>query len=395
MAANLRAIEAAILGLIAEHGELNDDEILTLVQENDDEATDDAIKKMVVKLDRSGKITRQNNERGYQVTANGRDALDGLRKKMEARHIAPYSAWVPVVCQFRLMSPTLGHVTDPGNVGISRFPRIGEEAEYQEVEREATTVKRKPGRPGRAGVTSAAPTKVMETRRIVTVEGQPIILGGVILTALQKAAHKTDPTVTVGSDGIRRVLPDVAWKRVRVKPIVMPSGTKLTRAVRRPTNMQGQSVGEIVHEAIPAGVLLTIRMTAPLSHFSESYLVRVFDALEDVGISGAGTGKGGHWGIGMVESLIVNGEQVWPGHPDTKTLGRNAAGDTLTGAYSARNVLESDQSVTTSATGAATASTVAAPMSDDGLVIAGTGVTISRIEGDAAREKIEASRNGR
>jgi hypothetical protein len=312
MAGKNQAIELAIFAAVADGGELKDDEIILAVQEQDDEAEESAIRKMITKLDRAGTITRQNSDSGYQITATGRSALDGLRSKMEARYIAPYSTWAPVEAVWTFLTPTLGCFTDPGGVGISRFPRVGETFEMRERTIERT---------GRGGKRI---TEVANERHIIT-PGRVALLGGWILTAFQKAAKKGDPTVTIDAAGVRRVLPDVAWHRVRVGTILMPVDQVLIRASRRPTNIRGQAIGEIVHEALPGGTQITIRANFPLSHFSEGYLINLFEQVQDVGISSAGTGKGGIWGVGVVSSLLINGRQVWPGHADTVTKAQKYA----------------------------------------------------------------------
>lgn len=303
MAGKNQAIELAIFAAVADGGELKDDEIVLAVQSEDDEADDKDIRRMITKLDRAGTITRQNSESGYQITATGRSALDGLRSRMEARYLAPYKDWAPVVAEWTFTTPTLGCFTDPGGVGISRFPRVGETFEM----RERTVSETRRGKR----------VDVVANERHIISPGQVALLGGWILTAMQKAAKKGDPTVTIDAAGVRRVLPDVAWFRVRVSTILMPPDQQIIKASRRPTNIRGQAIGEIVHEALPAGTRIAIRAHFPLSHFSETYLVNLFDQLQDVGISSAGTGKGGIWGVGLVTSLLVNGRQVWPGHADT------------------------------------------------------------------------------
>lgn len=288
-------IALAIITVVNDNGQLTSDEIVSTVRELDgfDEIEPKAINNQVVKLDRDGKLTRANAESGWQLTANGRGALDGLRAKMEARYIAPYSAWVPVDVTVMLLSPSLGPITEPGNQGIARFPRLGEE--YTEK------------------VTPAKGRDPEKIERIVTNPGQVMMYGGWIRAAMNKAAGKGDATVLVDGAGARRTLPDVAWSHVNIKSIIFPADQKMTRSVRRPTNARGQSVGEIIHESLPAGTVLHIRGSFPSSHFSEMYLVRLMSQVEDTGISAAGTGKGGIWGVCAVSSLKINGREVWPG----------------------------------------------------------------------------------
>ncbi len=288
-------IALAIITVVNDNGELPTPEIVSTVRELDgfDEIEPKAIERQVIKLDRDGKLTRANAEAGWQLTANGRGALDGLRAKMEARYVAPYAGWVPVDAIVTLLSPSLGPITDPGNQGVARFPRLGEEVEEKVI----------PGK-GRD------PERV---ERIVKNPGQVMMYGGWIRAAMNKAAGKGDATVLIDGAGARRTLPDVAWSHVNVKTIIFPEGQRMTRSVRRPTNARGQSVGEIIHESLPAGTILRIRGSFPSSHFSEMYLVRLFGQVEDTGISAAGTGKGGIWGVCAVSSLKINGREVWPG----------------------------------------------------------------------------------
>jgi hypothetical protein len=292
MATKNQMIELAIIQAVADNGQMTGDEIDSYLRESNEELESKAIANMVVKLDRDGKLTRQNTEAPWQLTANGRGSLDGLRSKMEARYVAPYTDWGQVEIVFTFLTPTLGCITEPGNVGISKFPRLNGK------------------------------------------DGPVMLLGGYILSAMRKAAEKGDSTVTVGKDGVRRTLPDVAWSRVRVSPIVMPTDQTIDRAVRRPTNIRGQAIGEIVHESLPAGTTITIRAAFPLSHFSELYLVGLMHQLADTGISSAGTGKGGMWGVGLVSSLLINGRQCWPAHPESADPTRTQR---------ARNLLESGQ----------------------------------------------------
>lgn len=334
MATKNQAIEIMVISAIADNGELAEAEIVALVQENEEEAEETAIRRMIVKLDRDGKITRANTDSGFQITATGTSALDGLRAKMEARYIAPYTDWGQVEAVYHFISPTLGPLTDPGGVGISRFPRIGEVVEY--VSKTAT---RKVGRG-----TKTEPV----TERVVKSPGQPVMYGGWILTALQKAADKTEATVTIDRAGIRRVLPDAAWSRVSIKRIMLPLDQQIVKAVRRPTNIRGQAIGEIVHEALPSGTTITIRGSFPLSHFSEQYIVAVLSTLEDVGISAAGTGKGGIWGVGYFSSVKINGREVWPHAQDVSNSIQS------NGATAARDMLQSTQQPVTALTVQAT-----------------------------------------
>jgi hypothetical protein len=290
MATKNQMIELAIIQAVADNGQMSDAEIDSYLRESNEELEPKAIANMIVKLDRDGKLTRQNTEAPWQLTANGRGSLDGLRSKMEARYVAPYTDWGQVEAVFTFLTPTLGCITEPGNVGISKFPRLNGK------------------------------------------DGPVMLLGGYILSAFRKAAEKGDSTVTVGKDGVRRTLPDVAWSRVRVSPITLPANQVIERAVRRPTNIRGQAIGEIVHECLPAGTTITIRASFPLSHFSEMYLVNLMHQVADTGISSAGTGKGGMWGVGLVSSLKINGRQCWPEHPEYIDPMRT---------QSARNLLES------------------------------------------------------
>ncbi|HEY5990818.1 MAG TPA: hypothetical protein VIV12_31140, partial [Streptosporangiaceae bacterium] len=168
MAGKNQAIELAIFAAVADGGELRDDEIILAVQADDDEADEATIRRMITKLDRAGTITRQNSESGYQITATGRSALDGLRSKMEARYLAPYKDWAPVEAVYTFLTPTLGPVTDPGGVGISRFFRVGETFEYRERIVKET----------RRGKT----VDVVANERHIITPGQVAILGGWILT---------------------------------------------------------------------------------------------------------------------------------------------------------------------------------------------------------------------
>jgi hypothetical protein len=263
-------IALAIITVVNDNGELPTDEIITTVRALDgfDEIEAKAIDRQIIKLDRDGKLTRQNQTAGWQLTANGRGALDGLRAKMEQRFIAPYTGWRPVEAVLTLLSPSLGPITDPGGQGIGRFPRLD--------------------------------------------DGRIIVYGGWIRAAMMKAADKGDSTIIIDGAGARRTLPDVAWSRVSVKPCIIPSTITLGRSVRRPTNTRGQSVGEIIHESLPIGTTLRIRASFPSSHFSQMYLVRLFGQLEDMGISAAGAGKGGIWGIGEISSVKIDGQEVWP-----------------------------------------------------------------------------------
>lgn len=332
MAATLKDIELSVISFVVDNGEMTTPEIIDSVASTVEGAEPEQIQRMITKLDRAGTLTRQNNETGWQITANGRNALEGLRGKMEKRFVAPYKDYATVHCLFQLLTPSLGCVTEPGGVGISRFLRINEE--YRYVEREVSQTRR--------GKT----TKAKITEREVTSPGQIIFLGGYILGALQRAAYRSDSTVGVDEQGIRTILPDVAWKHVTVRPIVFPADQSLVKSVRRPTNTSGMAIGEIVHESLPAGTVLPITAVFPLSHFSEHYLVNLFATLEAVGISAAGTGKGGMWGIGSVLSLTVNGKEL-------RAMGADyATGQSVTGLQSpaavaatsaARGVLDSQQ----------------------------------------------------
>lgn len=288
MATTNQAIELAIITTVNDNGELLPAEIVEnvaslFVSEDDAPAetqkTRRNIERMIIKLDRDGKLTRQNAESGFQLTANGKSSIDGLRAKMESRYIAPYAQFSTVRAYVELVTSTLGHKTGPGNEGISLFPRLMTRTRFD--------------------------GKLIQP-------GGPIILGGSIRTAWIKAANKGDATVTIDRAGARRTLPDVAWSRVGVQSVFLPADQEIIREVRRPVNDQGKPVGEIIHEAVPAGTKFPIIATFPLSHFSESYLIRLFEQIERTGVSAVGMGKGGMWGLMNVLSLKVDGREIWP-----------------------------------------------------------------------------------
>jgi len=288
VAINNNVIQLAIITTVAESGELMTTEVVENVaalHQPDDEA--DAkrlrtqIERQIIVLDRDGKLTRRNAESGWQITANGRSSLGDMQAKLESRYVAPYAQYAPVVATLEWVTATLGPITEPGEQGIAFFPRL-----------------------------KARMRNPSDKTRFIE-PGGPMIWGGWIRVALMKSADQMDSTITIDRGGVRRTLPDVAWSHVGVGPIVFPPETVIGKSVRRPTNVRGQAVGEIIHESI-CDVVSTLHMTVPLSHFSTSYLVRLFDQVERTGISAAGMGKGGNWGLVICHSLVVDGKEVWP-----------------------------------------------------------------------------------
>lgn len=315
MAINNQAIQLAIITTVQDSGELMTPEIVEAVAGlyDTDDATETrkltvAIERQVIALDRDGKLTRRNAESGWQITATGRGALDGLRARMEARFVAPYTNYAPVVATLEFITPTLGCITEPGEQGIAFFPRL-------------KTKMRDP----------ADRSRLIEP-------GGPMLLGGWIRTALMKAADTGDATVNVDKAGVRRTLPDVAWSHVSISPIVFDADTPIGKSVRRPTNTRGMAVGEIIHESINEQTV-RLCMTYPTSHFSDSYLVKLFGQVEATGISAAGMGKGGNWGLVICHSLTVDGREVWP-YPTAASVSANGSAKLPAGSPGLATVIE-------------------------------------------------------
>lgn len=255
-----------VVQAVSDNGEMNSEEIVRQVQEDEPEASEQAILRAITRLDRQGMLTRSNQGSGWQVTANGRSALETITSKQIASFVAPYDKFESVVAEYELISPSLGCVTGPGGAGKSLWPRLE--------------------------------------------DGSIVLLGGCVRAALAKAMDRSSSIVAHDLNGKPKKTPDAAWNHVVVHPTILPANTKLVERVRRPVNNRGMAIGEIVHEALPEGTLLRIEGEFPLSHFPEPMLVRMFKLAGSVGISPAGSGKGGTWGVARLRTLIVGGHDA-------------------------------------------------------------------------------------
>lgn len=74
------------------------------------------------------------------------------------------------------------------------------------------------------------------------------------------------------------------------------NGQALPIPIRRPTNKEGQAVGECRHEALPPGTLIRWGISWPESHYSPLNAHLLLLGAEDVGFSPSGNGQhgGGH-----------------------------------------------------------------------------------------------------
>lgn len=272
----------AVIGVVSENGELQTDEIVRLVQEDEPEAGDQAIRRAITRLDRSGMLTRSNSDAPWQVTASGRNTMDAINSKRIAAFIAPYGRFTSVHAEYLLISPSLGAITEAAGKGKSHFERLD--------------------------------------------DGRIVLLGGCIRAAMQKALQRMDTIVSQDLNGAPKKIPDAAWERVTVYHTYLPADTRLVERIRRPVNKQGMAIGEIVHEALPTGAVLRVEAEFPLSHFPEPILKRLFRLTGAVGISPAGSGKGGLWGVAELLSLRIGDDDE---EQTTKSEGERINGRTL------------------------------------------------------------------
>lgn len=254
-----------IFAALLENGELNDAELIQWVQAEDGTADDRTVERAIVRLDRNGTITQ--SSKGWQLTGKGQDAAKQIENKRAAPFIAPYSNQASVVAEYELETPCLGPVTEPGSKGTEAF-------------------------------------------LLRLADDRIIIPGACIRAAMEKAVARIDQVVYRDLNNNPKVLPRSAWEHVQVASIRLPANTRIMKAERRPTNVQGQAVGVIIHEALPPGTKLTVRAELPLSHFPEPMIRRLFQALAEVGISPAGSGKGGRWGVAELQSLTLDGRDL-------------------------------------------------------------------------------------
>lgn len=254
-------IAHAVLAVVANHGELDTEEVIREMTTVEPEVEAKVVEQAIKMLDRRGHLTRSNQLAGWQVTGTGRDAMQQLSAKQIAPFVAPYANYQEVTAEFELLSPSLGPKTGPGGAGKSLFPRLP--------------------------------------------DGRVILLGGWIRAALAKAVDRMEPVIAHDLAGKPKALPKAAWDHVLVRPVILPADVPMVESIRRPVNERGQAIGEIIHEGLAPGVVLRVRARLPLSHFPEPYLRALFAMMGDVGISPAGSGKGGIWGVAELLNLTI------------------------------------------------------------------------------------------
>lgn len=255
-----------VLDVIARQGEMMTDEVIQEARDIEPEADAAVIEKAIKVLDRRGWITRQNQVEGWQVTAGGRDAVQQISAKQLAPFVAPYANYAEVCAVFELLAPSLGPLTmrgGEGEQGKAVWPRLP--------------------------------------------DASIILYGGWIRAAMTKAADRLEAVVAHDLTGKPKALPKAAWSRISISPVILAADTATTEAVRRPLNVKNQAVGELLHEALAIGTRLEVRGRFPLSHFPEPFIRTLFEETGRVGISPAGSGRGGIWGVARLCSLVVGG----------------------------------------------------------------------------------------
>jgi hypothetical protein len=253
-----------VVGIVKDTGDIPSAEIeATIVAENA-EIEPVQVQRAIVKADRAGLITRQNQDSGWQITAKGEDAEKQFSVKRVPYLLVPYAFPRTYLVTYKLVSASLGCLTEPGGVGQSRLLRNPE-------------------------------------------TGEIVLLGAWLRKAFEKAFDRLD-TIVQTPIGLRMIPNQAIWQHITVFRSTLPKETKVVIRPRRPTNTRGMPIGEIIHEALPEGTVFTVKVSFPGSHISDQMARDLIDMAGEVGFSAAGSGKGGLWGVSEVISVeVVNG----------------------------------------------------------------------------------------
>jgi hypothetical protein len=131
--------------------------------------------------------------------------------------------------------------------------------------------------------------------------------GKILFTPAQFRAmlHKAYRVSGLASD---EAMTEAAINRIYVEFLGVAQNGKIHSEIRRPVNEQRKAVGELHHEALPAGSTAEWKLAFPTSHFNEVSITALLQSAQHVGFSPAGSGKmGGHRGLFSWDKLTKDG----------------------------------------------------------------------------------------